>query len=746
MLVPLSRTWRVRWLATVVLFALALLLADTELGRELEWKAEDRRLRWRAQDGPAPHEALLLVAVDDESVENIGRWPFERALHGMLVDWLGRDEPDRPSVLAWDLLFVDASFDPRSDEAFATPLAAAPFPVVLGSACLPDPEKPGAGRGLVADGAIVEARGVIGRVSEEPALAVLPDQGEALLPIPALGVSRVGLLDAEPDADGVVRRIPFVVRVGDEVLPSLVLETLLAHWRLGPEAVRVRPGVAVEITRTDGGVLAVPIDERGLFRLNYRHEVAEHGGVGGVPALGYHSLSQLLMRRHEFGEADAARPATGGRIVMVGQTAVGLTDIGPSPLRGRSAKVMVHLNALDNVLQGDFLRGFPVWAATLAWLAAGAGLALILDRGNMRWFAVAATGTALALTAGAFFPLKTASVMVPLAVPGVVFAVQQLVFAVLKVREEQARRARIRGMFATYVAPALVDRMVQSGEEPRLGGVEEEITAYFSDIESFSSFSEVLPPDRLVELMNEYLSACTDIVQAEGGTLDKYIGDAVVAMYGAPLPLPGHGHRAVLAALRVQARCAELREKWRAEQATKGWPDLVTRLRTRIGLNLGRAVVGNMGSHTRFNYTMMGDTVNLAARLESGAKAYGVYTLVSEAVVQASLAMAPGAVLFRPLDRIVVKGRSRPVAIHEAMGLAGDVSPQTRECAELFAAGLARYFAADWAGARARFQDSARLEQHVENNPSRVLLARLDELEKNPPPGHWDGVYVMKSK
>jgi adenylate cyclase len=291
--------------------------------------------------------------------------------------------------------------------------------------------------------------------------------------------------------------------------------------------------------------------------------------------------------------------------------------------------------------------------------------------------------------------------------------------------------------------------MVQSGEEPRLGGVEEEITAYFSDIESFSSFSEKLSPKQLVELMNEYLSACTDIVQAEGGTLDKYIGDALVAMYGAPLVLPNHGHRAVVAALRVHRRCAELRAKWKAEQAEKGWPDIVANLQTRIGLNLGRAVVGNMGSHTRFNYTMMGDTVNLAARMESGAKAYGVYTLVTESVVEASRRAEPGAVLFRPLDRIVVKGRSQPVAVFEAMALRADAEAsggRMAECATLFSEGLERYHAQHWDGARERFERSLGLEAHQKNNPSKVMLKRVELMRARPPGPDWDGVWTMESK
>jgi adenylate cyclase len=293
--------------------------------------------------------------------------------------------------------------------------------------------------------------------------------------------------------------------------------------------------------------------------------------------------------------------------------------------------------------------------------------------------------------------------------------------------------------------------MVDSGEEPKLGGVEEVITAYFSDIQSFSSFSEKLQPAPLVELMNEYLTACTDIVQAEGGTLDKYIGDAVVAMYGAPLVLPDHAHRACVAALRVHKRVGELRNKWRSEG--EKWPDIVHRLQTRIGLNTGPAVVGNMGSHTRFNYTMMGDNVNIAARMESGAKSWGVFSMCTETTRAECERVEAGRVIFRALGRIVVKGRAQPLPIYEMTALAEDATDKTRECIAIFERGLARYYERDWEGAVALFRTSDALEAHgrrrapvPETNPSQVYIAISEAYRLEPPPPGWDGVYHMKEK
>jgi adenylate cyclase len=739
----LGADWRTRWWVTVTVFALCLGTAPLTFVKRLEWGTENARLKVRAEFGPAPHADLLLVGIDEETLVYLGQWPFPRSVHGVLLDWLSQDSTTRPAVAAWDLLFIDRNFDPTIDQAFADPLARAHFPVILGAASDPGLDEPG----LQADGESSIQLRPLASTSTTPHLASLPDLRAAKLPLANLrAVALTAFIDAEADADGVVRRLPLIVRIGDGVYPSLVLQTLLTRWKLGPDAVEIIPGDRIILRRDTQELARIPIDGNGDYHLNYRYEHQSETNQAGIPTLGYWQIYEPLMNRYLAGDNSAPLPATGGKILLFGQVASGLTDIGPSPLEGKSAKVMVHLNALDNILKSDYRHDVPLAPVLAAFLALGLLAGWLLDRRGYRTYAIALPLAVIALVALATTCLVATSTMLPLVLPLGALALQQGAFTTLKIREEQARRDRIRGMFATYVAPTLVDRMVQSGEEPRLGGVEEEITAYFSDIESFSSFSEKLSPTRLVELMNEYLSACTDIVQAEGGTLDKFIGDAVVAMYGAPLTLPNHGHRAVVAALRVHRRCDELRAKWRAEQAEKGWPDIVTNLQTRIGLNVGRAVVGNMGSHTRFNYTMMGDTVNLAARMESGAKAYGVYTMVTETVVAASRLAEPDAVLFRPLDRIIVKGRSLPVSIYEAVALREDATDRVREAVAIFAEGLKKYLAQDWDGARACFERSLPLEPHAKNNPSLVLLERVAFMKTHPPGPDWDGVWRMTSK
>jgi adenylate cyclase len=340
--------------------------------------------------------------------------------------------------------------------------------------------------------------------------------------------------------------------------------------------------------------------------------------------------------------------------------------------------------------------------------------------------------------------------MLPLVAPVGSSVTIALVGAIARLADEEKQKKRITGMFGTYLAPEVVSDMVTSGKEPQLGGHSVNITCFFSDVQGFSTFSEVLPPDRLTNLMNEFLTPMTDIVQAERGSLDKYIGDAIVAMYGAPVDLEDHALRACVAACTMQKCLAGLRKGWLSEGAK--WPERVHNMRMRIGLNTGEAIVGNMGSLKRFNYTMMGDTVNLGARCESGAKQFGVYTMCTEDTKKAASA-ASDQVLFRRLNKIIVKGRTLPVEVYEVVGFRTDASPDTLKCIALFEKGLELYFSQQWDMARALFAEAEPLEplqpsrdKGVAHNPSELMQQKCGQMKANPPPADWNGVETMTEK
>ncbi len=348
---------------------------------------------------------------------------------------------------------------------------------------------------------------------------------------------------------------------------------------------------------------------------------------------------------------------------------------------------------------------------------------------------------------------------------------------VLKVLTEQKDKKFLKTTFSSYLAPEIIDEMYRNKTMPTLGGEARPITAYFTDIQSFSTFSEKLTADQLVELINEYLSAMTDILINEMGTLDKYEGDAIIAFFGAPMEVPDHALRACRVAVSMQETLTRLCEKWKTEKQhphepdrnTKGlggeewkasdrWPLIVHSMKMRIGINTGEIVVGNMGSAMRMNYTMMGDPVNLAARLEEAGKQYGVYILVSEDTLKWEITDDNGdlkrvfdMVEVRFIDTIAVVGKSEPVRVYELCAMKGDLTEQEKELISLFNLGMKHYLDMEWDQAAEVFEKAAEIERIPDGKttPSQVYIDRCRACKNNPPvaPGEiWDGVCRLTKK
>ena len=537
----------------------------------------------------------------------------------------------------------------------------------------------------------------------------------------------------------------------------MAVELARLYWQLPPGAVQPK-GNALEFRRADGSLhTTVPMRAGQLLDVNWFS-----------PWIAPQNLREEFVTVYQYAEAlasdDAELKAAGKEyfaqeafkdaVVLIGPVDKLLQDLGQTPFDEVPVpKVGVHGNILKTIVSGQYLKRVPpqtVYAIVF-------GLTLIVATlsvagGARALFAKIMAVLALAVyVALVFQTFKGTHLILPFTAPLGAALTTSFAGLIWQVIDEQKAKRRVQGMFGAYVSPQLVERMVESGEDPQLGGHDAEITAYFSDIQGFSSFSEKLGSGPLVELMNEYLTACTDIVQAQGGTLDKYIGDAVVAMFGAPIPLPDHAYRACVATQLVHQKLGELRTKWKGEGDK--WPEIVWKMQSRIGLNTGVCMIGNMGSRTRFNYTMMGDNVNLAARMESGAKSWGAYTMVAEATKLACEKHGGDRVVFRPLGRIVVMGRSQPVPIYEIVGLKESLTDDARACIAIFEEGLAKYYARDWDGAIACFRRSQELEPNqpgktpgVKTNPSLVYIGIAEQYREEPPPDNWQGVYVMTEK
>lgn len=440
------------------------------------------------------------------------------------------------------------------------------------------------------------------------------------------------------------------------------------------------------------------------------------------------------------------------KIVLVGATMEELHDFHATPFAesGNRPGYETHANAIQTILSGNYIRNAAQWVNLLILLFFTITIVTATKYLGALWGFLLFLVQVLFITAFTAFEFINFNYIIEYTGPMVATFLGYLTTTSYDYLKEQREKARIRGMFSSYVSPTLVEQMIASRQEPQLGGDEVYITAFFSDIQSFSSFSEELEPRALVELINEYLSAMTDIITDEGGTLDKYIGDAIVAFFGAPVPQEDHAYRACIASQLMHQKLADLREKWRKEP--EKWPDAVHYMRNRIGINTGLMLTGNMGSTRRFNYTIMGDNVNLAARCESASKSYGIYSMVTEETKREAEKHGDRCV-FRYLDRIVVVGRTKPVNVYEIVGLRANLSPEAFKCIELFEQGTGAYLNQDWSRAIELFEESKKLEPkqpeetpYVATSPSLVYLERCRKMAKNPPREEWNGVYVMESK
>ncbi len=738
---PSLAFFRQRLLPATICFGLAWIVAQSEWLRRVENVTLDFRTWFRTLDQPPPDPRVVVIGIDDDSLQRFGRWQdWRRRNHGLLMRSLAA-APEKPAVVGWDILFPEASAD---DDHLVDGALALPGRVIF-AAYTTDEAPVGA---TAPDELAPDLTQPIARIEgDASALFTAP---YALLPVAALrSVALTAFVDTPAGIGGVRRTVPLLVRIKDRVYPSLALQSVLRFWNLTVADVRVRVGDAIYI---EGASIRrrIPIEETGRFLVNYRHVIADYLAQGQAP--GHAQIAIGFRKKYVEGVEPAVPvPNLGGKILLVGLVAPGLSDNGPTPLSPETPLVFVHANVIANILSEDYARPaspMVVWGGALLFGILGLGL---VSQRRLREQAVYSIGLPIIFALGTLLTWRYASLAIPLVGPVLGFASLQIFNIGRRVLSEQRKREEIKGMFRAYVSPEVVERLVASGKPPQLGGHEQDITAYFSDIQGFSAFSEKIPPGELVELMNEYLTACTDIVHDESGTLDKYIGDAVVAMFGAPVALPDHAYRACRVALRVQARLAELRAKWTAEGDK--WPDIVKQMQSRIGLNSGPCIIGNMGSRTRFDYTMMGDNVNLASRMESGAKSWGVFSLCTDATKIACEIHGGDRVAFRALGRLQVVGRSQPVPVFEISGLRESLSAQMEECIAIYHDALGCYLAHDWARAVAGFQHSAALEpgqsddtRFGQNNPSLIYLALAQGYSVSPPGAEWDGTYTMTQK
>ncbi len=423
-----------------------------------------------------------------------------------------------------------------------------------------------------------------------------------------------------------------------------------------------------------------------------------------------------------------------GSFAVLGWTSTGSTDIGVNPFDQGYANVGTHAAVANTIINRDFIDAVPAWGSALAAILLTAALLLLLQNTKPAVTLAAGAGATISILVLGALAFIVTGIYMPLLPPlGSIFFTFLALTAIQFLKTER-EKGFIRNAFSHYLSEEVIKTIVGDPNKLKLGGELRQMTAVFTDIKGFSTISEKLGPEALVHLLNEYLTGMSDLILDLGGTIDKYEGDAIISFFGAPLNLPRHALMACQAAVRMKAKEAELNARF---LETGIAPSM---LLTRVGINTGDMVVGNMGTIKKMNYTIMGDSVNLAARLEGVNKQYGTWICLSESTKNE----AGDGIIVRKLDRIRVVGKSQPIRIFELIAEKGGLSARRAEVLGLFEEALGLFESRDWNGAAGTLKRVLALDP--EDGPSAVYLDRIAKYKKSPPPPDWDGVFNLTAK
>ncbi len=676
------------------------------------WENRVWDMQSRIMAAPTPSSAeITLVLVDQESLqwvhENMGlSWPWPRELYGAVIDTINRHGA---KAIGFDVLFTEPStFGVSDDEALGQAIAAANF-FASGSVF------PGRSQGKSEHWPDDIPRPPLRFAAKAAFIERLPRYTRFTMPIAEVAKNANILCNVhhDPDSDGIYRSLHLLVTVDGIPLPALGLGMFLA----------TRPDSLLSLQESSltVGDVSIPIDKKGRMLIRFR-------GPPGV----YESISAASLIREEmsFRETQKVVPESTRQLrdkyVLFGFSAPGLFDLRPTPVGAISSGVEINATLLDNLLSGDFIapvsRMLKTAVFCISVLILGVLLALYSRPVSMTVIAIISLLFPIALSCSLYF-LGYRFELLPLELGNGGTIVLSLMIGYM---QEGRRRRFIKHSFAHYLSPQVIEQLIQNPERLKLGGDRKELTIFFSDLQGFTSISEHLDPNELIKLLNDYLTAMSEIILEEGGTIDKYEGDAIIAFWNAPLDTPDHAVRAVSAALRCQKRLAELRPLFQHQCGHE--------MHMRIGVNSGQAVVGNLGSTNRFDYSMLGDAVNLAARLEGANKQFDSYTMISES----THALLHGEFRFRELACLRVVGRKEAVRVYEPYFLS-DYRKNEKKLKN-FENGLMAFYAGDFAKAMIIFKETVALDAS-----SQRYLEKSEFLLKNPPLD-WDGVWSLSSK
>ncbi len=744
---PLSNrqsTWLIVAVLTLLVACLTLIRPSfTEL---IELKLYDLKFQYR---GPLPvGKNVAIVAIDDDSLKSVGRWPWPREV---FAEFLKRLQAAQPRVIGLDIIFAEKSYSSLADsidqlirklcqqglgsdkvlgllreekkaaeldQRLAETISQGP-PEVLGfffkkvGAKVMSPEPPQALEPTVIQ---VSSYNMVRRLGQQgKQLPIIGAEGvEVNLPIISAAAAGGGYFNMIPDLDGAVRWYPLAIAYGPYVFAPLSLVTLQHYLDKKPLMITLSQFGVKEIRL---GRHIIPVDRYGRFYINYL------GPAGSFPT---YSAAAIL-------EGKLPPGALKDKIVLVGATAVGIYDMRITPFSGVFPGVEIQATIIDNVLRRNFLRTAPYSPIPelLIIIFLGLLLGLVLFQASAIWI----FGFALLLLQGYVFSnylvFRYLGINLDLLYPMLEIILVSTGVNVYSFLIEEKARASLKKAFQSYVAPSVVEEIIKHPERLRLGGERRELTIFFCDIRDFTTLAETLEPEEVVSVLHDFLNPMSKIVVKHGGTIDKFMGDAIMALFGAPLHYPDHASRACKAALEMQAILKSLSEEWEGQSRPS--------LKIGVGINTGMVSVGNMGSDTLFDYTAIGDNVNLAARLEGLNKLYGTEILISNATAQA----LNQEFVLRELDRVRVKGRKQPVVIYELLGLEA-ADTDLAEFLHLYRQGMDLFNRRQWDESIVLFKKALWLRPH--DHQSQRYCSLSQKYRMDPPGPDWQGATTMEKK
>jgi adenylate cyclase len=733
----------------LTLLVLVLFVVQVDLFEIVELKTYDFRFLSRGTKSPRPD--VVMAVLDEKSLKSEGRWPWPRSKMAKLIEALSRDgakvigfdiifaEPDQNSSIQFirqieqkmehyrvenegvKAFIEESKANADNDRILAQAIKESRAKVVLGYFFhmsqgdldfeLEDKDREDQLHRIAGSRypIVFFARQV--KATDSFVQAYAPQANLALL---AGATDAAGYFNMIPDKDGVIRSMPLAIQCGTDIYSPLSVQSVWNYVGRPPLVVQVA-GYGIEGIRM--GNLVIPTDENGHMLINY---------LGPEKTFPDYSITDILQGKVPKGTFK-------DKIVLVGATAIGLYDMRNTPFATVYPGLEVHATVIDNILEKAFIHK-PKWTRIFDAMAIVL-FALIMGILIPRLSAL----KGVVLTSGLFvlyifvtqWLFTHALLWVNMVYPLLGLVLLYTLLTIYRYLTEERERKKIRGAFSHYVSASVVNEVLKNPDKLKLGGDMKELTVLFSDIRGFTTISEGLSPEQVHGLINEYLTAMTNIVFKNGGTLDKYMGDAVMAIYGAPVDQPDHPQKACDSALQMMQVLKELNAQWTRE----GKPVLDIG----IGINTGMMMVGNMGSEQRFEYTVLGDAVNLGSRLEGANKNYLTHILISEFTYD----KVKDEFLCMEIDSVRVKGKTRPVRIYQLMGRK-EASASQAETVHYFHQGLQFYKEQKWDKAQEAFETVSAMDKGI--YAAQVYLERIALLKSNPPPPDWDCAFTMKEK